>query len=220
MMKATHGTAKRCSPITQTKCSPVMKTSWFVIASGPSLTKEDVQKLKGRNVICINDNYKLAPWANALYACDYQWWSWHKDNEDLINFQGEKWTQTESWTEQQKQEIEALHKLNWIKSKAAPGLSTDPDVIHQGSNSGIQAINLAYHFGAQVIYLLGYDMQATNDKTHWFGDHPNQVKSSYHKWIPHYQRVADQEIVEIINLTRKTALECFPKQKLEDVLTL
>ena len=48
--------------------------------------------------------------------------------------------------------------INQLKSVAQPGLSRTQGVIHQGKNSGYQALNLAYLLGAKRILLLGYDM--------------------------------------------------------------
>jgi hypothetical protein len=189
------------------------RTSWFLIASGPSLTIADVNAIKGQKAIAINDNYLLAPWADVLYACDGRWWDWHRDRNELKSFRGRKITQD--------QDAAARYGIEYIESRDAPGLSRDPAYIHQGSNAGIQAINLAYHFGARRIVLLGYDMQATNGKAHWFGDHPNRFLSYWHRWLPLYERVAEdarQMDLEIINATRETALTCFPRKPLSSLL--
>lgn len=190
---------------------------WFILASGPSLTQEDVDLTMGHNVIAINDTYKLAPWA-ILYACDPQWWRWHYN--ELKSFKGQKYRQSQSWSDD---DIELIKSLNvkCLTGKSEYGLSTDPNIVHLGSNSGIQAINLAYHLGARQIVLLGYDQQATGGKSHWFGDHPNGVVSNWGKWKGHYQLVADhaKELgVEIINCTRQTALTCFETKPLEQML--
>ena len=197
-------------------------TSWFIIASGPSLTKEDVNLLKGQKVIAINDNYLLAPWADVLYACDPIWWMWHNERSELKAFKGQKWTQRESWESSDKAAIEKNHALNWIDSKCEMGLSTDPAYIHQGSNSGIQAINLAYHFGARRIVLLGFDMMETGGKAHWFGEHPNRSHPKFSNLLKFYNHVAEQAPkigLEIINATRETALTCFPRKSLAECLT-
>jgi len=77
---------------------------FVLVASGPSLTQEQVDQCKGKaTVMVINDNYKLAPWADHHYACDQHWWQWHEDDPDLLAFKGKKWTQSESW-EQTEQE--------------------------------------------------------------------------------------------------------------------
>ena len=194
-----------------------MTTKWAIIASGPSLTKEDVNAVRGLNVIVINTSHWLAPWANILYACDGHWWDWHHDNPEwkakLDAFEGEKWTQDKAAAEK--------YGLNYIESKPEAGLSAKPGLIHQGSNSGIQAINLAYHKGARDIILLGYDMQGDDKKPHWHGHHPSRVVSSWSQWLSFYNFVAADAKklgIEITNCSRETALTCFPRKRLEEVL--
>lgn len=186
--------------------------SWFIIASGPSLTAEDVSTLKGQRVLCINDNYLMAPWADVLYACDGHWWDWHA--ERVKDFRGRKITQDK--------EAADRYGLEYIQSVDAPGLSSDPTCIHMGSNSGIQAINLAAHWTKRIV-LLGFDMQATGGKTHWHGKHPGEAGdySPWHKWLWRYDLVArdaERMGIEIINATRETALTCFPRRPLGALL--
>ena len=65
-----------------------------VIATGPSLTAEDVDYCRGKaRVIAINDAYTLAPWADALYATDAKWWHWHRG---VASFTGAKWSMEHS----------------------------------------------------------------------------------------------------------------------------
>lgn len=193
------------------------RTSWFLIASGPSLKSADVNAIRGQKVIAINDNYLLAPWADVLYACDGRWWDWHHERSELKDFRGRKITQDRDAAER--------YGIEYIESRDAPGLSRDPAYIHSGSNAGIQAINLACHFGARRIVLLGYDMQATDGKAHWFGEHAwhdqDKVRDHWHKWLWRYQLVAEDARrmdIEIINATRETALTCFPRQPLSSLL--
>jgi len=194
--------------------------TFVLVASGPSLTQEQVDQCRGKaQIVVINDNYKIAPFADHLYACDQTWWLWHEDDPELLAFKGKKWTQTSSWDDEIRKRIRKKHDLTFIQSKAEPGLSTDPNIIHQGSNSGYQAINLAYHLGAKKILLIGYDMQRTNDKAHWFGDHPDKGQTNYSKFTKYYNTLAKQDLdVEIINCTTQTALTCFPRKELKDVL--
>lgn len=165
-------------------------------------------------VIAVNDNYLLAPWADILYACDVKWWQWHIHRQELIDFQGEKVTQ----------DVEAAEKygIKYIKSEPKCTLSTDPAIIYQGSNSGYQAINLAYHTGVKRVLLLGYDQKFSNDgKAHWFGDHPDKVRSGYDGWRVFYESLATHAAdigFEIINCTTETALTCFKKIPLDEVL--
>jgi hypothetical protein len=60
------------------------------IASGPSLTQQDVDHCRSKGkVYAVNNVHTLAPWADVLYACDQAWWDEHKSVPD---FPGEKWT--------------------------------------------------------------------------------------------------------------------------------
>lgn len=190
------------------------KKPFFLIASGPSLTQSDVDAIKGKGaVIAINDNYLMAPWADYLYFCDPKWFNWHYERQEFIHFKGIIYTQDKKTAEE--------NGYNYIASKSAEGLSESPEVIHQGSNSGYQAINLAYHLGARKVILLGYDMQTTDGKAHWFGHHPDKVVSSHNSWLRHYDSLAKHAKkldLEIVNCSRQTALTCFERKPLETVL--
>lgn len=192
--------------------------TFVVIASGPSLTAEDCERVRewrarnGGKVIVVNTSYRMAPWADVLYACDAKWW-----DESIEAVRRE--TSAELWT----QEAGAAKRygLQRIKSRRADGLGRD--VVHQGGNSGYQAINLAYLWGAKRIVLLGFDMQHTGGVSHWHGDHPwkKGVKPPVRNWVPRFSKLAEdleREGVGVVNATRQTALKCFPVQALEIAL--
>lgn len=185
-----------------------------IIASGPSLTQEQANLTQGQKVIAINDNYRLTPWADILYACDHKWWQWH--HEQTKFFKGIKVTQDKKAAQE--------YDINYIESAANTGLSTDPDIIHQGFNSGYQAINLAYNLGARKIILIGYDMKLGADgSNHWFGHHPDKIVSHYQSWLIMYSSLAEHAKklnCSIINSTIDTALTCFEKMPLEDALNV
>lgn len=190
---------------------------WAIIASGPSLTQEDCDKVRiwrdskeDRSVIVINTSFRLAPWADILYACDADWWRKYFD-EALRDFKGEMWTQDPVFGKK--------HPIRFIQSKRCDGLGRD--VIHTGGNGGYQSINLAYLFGAKSIVLLGFDMKRGDDKkSHWHGDHPGGLNKScpFKTWLNNFPRLAqdlESEGVNVVNATRDTALNCFPRIELE-----
>jgi hypothetical protein len=114
-----------------------------------------------------------------------------------------------------REEREAIEKfgLNYREGEDGPGLGKDR--LRYGSNSGYQAINLAYLMGAKRILLLGYDM-GHSDKRHFFGEHPKAIRAStdYRQFIPGFSALArdlDKEGVSVINCSRQTALTCFPR---------
>ena len=122
------------------------------------------------------------------------------------NFKGERYSHTAY-----AHKFDAIHVPGVFK----PGLGCD-DVIHLGGNSGYQAINLAYLMGAKEINLIGFDMQRTNNMSHWHGDHPRQCinQSPYHAWLKNFDQLSkdlNDLNIDVTNYTRVTALKCFKK---------
>lgn len=181
-----------------------VKDTFVCIASGPSLTLEDVKFVKSMNctVIAVNDCWKMAPWADFLYACDARWWDF---NNGVPQFSGNKIS---------------LEKTKYkdvlsMKQGERLGLSYEWPILCTGYNSGYQAVNLAILLGAKKVILLGYDMKYKNGKKHWFGDHKelqNPIENKLRKWAKYFKSIKDNlkngEI--IINCTRETAIDCFP----------
>lgn len=88
-------------------------------------------------------------------------------------------------------------------------------------NSGLGAIALAAGLGAQRIVLLGYDAQHTGGVTHWHGDHPAGLGNACRarEWPAQAARLAAKiGGVQVLNASRATAINCWPRVRLEDVL--
>lgn len=185
------------------------------IASGTSLRPEDVDYCRGKGkVYVVNNGYLLAPWADVLYACDGAWWDLHIKNVRKI-FKGELWTIDHRASTE--------YRINAIGVLNSAVFSNHPDAIVTGCNSGFQALNLAVIQGARKVILLGYDMKlGVNNRRHWHGDHPKPLlqtnKGEYERWIKHYEKASSLIPVPVINCTRDTNLNCFPKEELEDVI--
>jgi hypothetical protein len=181
------------------------------VAGGPSLTVADVEYCRDKaDVMVVNNGYVIAPFAKWMYGCDYRFWEVYEST--WREFAGERWTRDPDAAER--------WDLKWIQSSAGKGLSLDPKLIHEGENGGYQVINLAFHFGAKRILLLGYDM---NGLGHWFGKHEGglQDATDFSHRVPHFtQLAADLKAVgvEVINCTRDTALTCFPRSTIQEVL--
>jgi hypothetical protein len=129
------------------------------------------------------------------------------------DFKGELWTQAK------KASLE--YGLFNVEGDSKPGLGRDK--IHFGGNSGYQAINLAYLFGAVKIVLLGFDMQKASGMVHWHGNHPAAINRDcpVRSFLKNFSALAQDlnaEGVEVINATRDTALECFTRTRLEDAI--
>ncbi len=176
------------------------------IASGPSLTKEDCDYISNKDVITLvtNTTYQICPWADLLFGFDAKWWKFYMDDVKL-KFKGERLTCSvtgESFG------VTTLYGKEWFD--------------HFG-NSGTAIISLAIVAGAKRVIMLGYDCQPDENKWHWHGNHPegfNNCKSMIH-WPTQFKKVkryADIKNVEIINCSRKTSLDMFKKDLLENVI--
>lgn len=179
------------------------------LGTGPSLTAADVASVRGRaRVIAINDAYKLAPWADVLYACDAKWWAWHKG---VPTFPGLKYAiqaGADRWP-----------GVQLLRKTGDTGLELSPHGLRTGSNSGYQAIGLAVHLGAARILLLGYDM--TGGAAHFFGKHPDGSGPPFKLCLERFATLVAplrERGIDIVNCTRTTALRCFPCQPLEQAL--
>ena len=181
-----------------------------VMASGPSLNDADIETVRqwreageNRYVIVTNTTYKSALWADCLAFHDFKWWK--KYGHDVTaNFKGERVTITTSVNS------------SLVTILPRPGFDSY-------GNSGAMAINLAVLAGAKRIITLGLDCQYTGGKRHHFGDHPPGLGNarSLAKWPNGFKRLAGHaknKGVEVINASRETALECFSRAALEDVL--
>lgn len=199
-----------------------------VVGGGPSLTAADVDRAASRpvRIIAINDAWRLAPRADLLYAADAPWWDHHKG---VPAFAGAKWIpyRTGGCSFSQGPQWLACAKrwgLRIVRSEFGTRLSFDPALIREGYNSGFQAINVAVLMGAARIVLLGFDCQpGPGGKEHWFGSHPDGLRRTipfrlFAAAFEHAAADAAAAGVDIVNCSRATALECFRRAALDEVL--
>jgi hypothetical protein len=179
-----------------------------VVASGPSLCQEDVDWCRGKaRVIVVNDCWRMAPWADALYAADLKWWDYHGG---VPEFAGEKWTCDKT--------AAAKYGLLHVVLVPGEGYSRDRAKIHRlGGNGGGQAANIALLRGAWPVLLLGFDMQPTGGKKHWFGDHPKPLDRAQN--FVGWKQAMDAAALDCItNCSRETALTAYRRGRIQECL--
>lgn len=185
------------------------------IASGPSLTQDDVDYVRGKGRVYVTNETGLymAPWADVLYAADTDWWQEHIEQAREV-FEGEFWTVSHRAHE--------LYGINYVKDRAQWLWSNTQGEIATGGNSGFQIVNLAVLHGAERVIMLGYDMgHDENEQKHWFDDkHPPKIvrKSNFQQWCERFAKAAPHIPVPVLNASRKTRLDCFEKVKIKDVI--
>jgi hypothetical protein len=126
-----------------------------------------------------------------------------------------------------------VHGLNRIGFEMGDGPPFPAGAIRTGGNSGYQAVNLAWLFGAARIVLLGFDMGATGGRLHWHKDHGqtahvsinhgrrrehrlhNPVPRKFKDWCGAFNKLAAACPVPIVNCSRTSALTCFPRMDLD-----
>lgn len=192
--------------------SPIWPGTVAIVATGASLVKEDVDHLRTRcRVIAVNDAYKLAPWADILYASDPEWWEHH---QGVKEFPGLRITRDRNGGDA------AAAKWGLLAMKInhnGRGFSADPAVLHSGNNSGFQGMNLARLMGGTRLLLLGFDMKG---QTHFFGDHPTiklKRKHNYPLWLRRFDEILVDGF-EVINCTPGSAIERFKRLTVREAL--
>lgn len=170
------------------------------------------------------------PDLSLLYGCNYEWWRayWHL----IAEHKADKW----STNARAAQEF----GVNWIAERDAPGLSTDPSIIHHGHGSGYSLVNLVFLMGAKRIILLGYDLKYPRDydgrarfigtgRRHYWADRGGEYEPQLQHWpsvhvaegvhydlVRRYGEIAKQGVIEITNCTPNSAIECFPMMDIAD----
>lgn len=182
------------------------------LGSGPSLQQSDVEyaHAKGAKLIAVNDAYLFAPFALALMASDGAWWVHKRPDFAGLRFSLDP-------------VAARVPGVIVLKNTGTDGIETDPAGLRTGRNSGAAAVNLAVHFGAKRILLLGYDMSAERKRTHFFGHHkfPLRDGSPYDLFrdaFKHQVGPLRQLGIDIVNCSRTTALRCFRCAPLEQEL--
>lgn len=186
-----------------------------LIATGPSLcwqqivAAEDWREQTGGALMGVNDAYRMCSTLDHLYAADRRWVEHHRSQCNLIK--------AKKWGSHSVAEMDAP-EWTCVQVEHRKNISFDREILHSGSNSGYQLINLAYLLGYRVLFLLGYDHHSGGQ--HFFGQHPTremQIKSNYSRWVEHYDTI-DAPDLTIVNCTPASSITAFPKMDLDDAL--
>jgi len=168
-------------------------TTWAVLASGPSMSQEIADSVRGLNVVTVSNTHELAPWADVLVSSDRSWWT---NNPSAKDFAGERYCGL------------CVEPPKGV-TKFAGAMS--------GSNSALLAVQIAVSKGATTVLLFGVDLHGK----HYFGDHPAPLKNPnsirmevFKKQFSGYHPKG----VEIINCSPESALKCYPFGEAKDYL--
>jgi hypothetical protein len=184
-----------------------------VMASGPGMTQKVADEVYAAGVpaIVVNSTYRLAPWAQMLYAADPEWWL-YESNRTALKFPGLRVSC---------QPVAGVHQL---RNSGIHGFDPDPACVRTGGNSGYQALHVAAHAGAARVLLCGFDMQETRGEAHWHGKHPHGLRNTpaetYARWRDRFAAMAPilaERGVDVVTVT-PSALTCFRSGDLQTEL--
>jgi hypothetical protein len=166
----------------------------FVIAGGPSVTQEMVDRLRGRKVIAIKLSVEKAPWADFLFFADPKWFTVHKQ---IVKSFGQRVVTTADIKD---------HCL--CLQKSVPfAFQTAPTALAVQRTSTTGAINLAAHLGARRIVLLGVDGKVGPEPGHRTHHHtPHALPKK-----PAAQVFQDQrrDLEACVEPLKRLGIECF-----------
>lgn len=205
----------------------------IVCGGGPSFTVAQAEQIEAARaaglcrVLAINAT-ALAPDpergrpvglpnADAVYGADTSFWNTYGERLKASS-RGQLWTRSKVSADK--------FGLRCIAIENRDGLTKNPTALATGGNSGYSGINLAYLFGMLDGALVGFDMKlGPDDRTHHHGKHDgnlaNPTQDSLAAWVKRFGALArdlDRAGVRVVNCSIDTALTCFPRANLADVL--
>jgi len=196
-----------------------------IVCTGPSLTLEQIDKVSHLKRFGANRAFEFD--LDVIAGCNWQFW--HHYWDQIKDYKCHKWATLDY--DQVKQ-----FDVNFIESRFIDGLSTDKSYIAHHHGTGPQLLNIALHYGCEVMLLIGWDMRypgkvdryTYTGKRHYFGEDALTEKH----WPIHINKDGRldglmKEVVtihpedygiEIINCTPDSAMTCFPMMDLDAAL--
>jgi len=184
----------------------------YILGGGSSFDPAQAEKLRGKNVIGCNEAFQLGadvvPWCHFL---DLAWWMEHK--AAAKDYTG---TFTTCATLVEDPAVRVFKTRNkGIEFEQA-------DTLGSNRNTGLSAINLAIHFGATRIILIGFDMGGGEKGGHWYAREKPTNKSSLRMHrksaLEVYEDIEEHGGIEILNASPDSKLTYWPKITIEEAL--
>lgn len=210
----------------------------FIVATGPSLTIDDLEKLYGEFTFGMNSICKIydkTSWRPTLYAiqdenvygsmeADILKWYADKDNILISDLIANNFEVPENY--RQFPLNRAYHDNELELWKFFVQFSDDCySIVYDGYSITYSLIQFAVYMGFSEIYLLGADCSyKLGEKNHFVesGFVDKYAHCSYDRMMSGYiaaKEYADKNKIKIFNCTRGGMLELFPRCTLEEVLS-
>ena len=208
----------------------------FVVATGPSLTIDDLELIKNEYTFAVNSACKLydrTSWRPTFYGIQDRYvFQAMKDNvfnqdEDIMIFIADVLQEYASIPERCVlfPYNVAYHYINMRKYNSwyAKFSGDSYDTVYDGYSITYSMLEIAVFLGFKEIYLIGTDCSYGSGKDHIVesGFVDKKAYLNYERMTAGYKAAkeyAEKNGIRIINCTRGGMLEVFPRMNLEDVL--
>ena len=213
--------------------------SCFVIGNGPSLNTSDLELISSYKTFASNSIFKIfskTEWRPNFYAvCDKKYYEENK-NSILENIHSPSFYPLDMNIPERKIDNFYLRQQKFFIEKKPPFSSNADLLLFDGSTVTYMLIQLAVYMGFKKIYLLGIDFsysKVINIKgeikiNNTVKDYFNKDRSENNSVTPNLEQSylsyksalnhAKRNGIKIINLSRKTDLNLFDTQDLEEIM--
>ena len=207
--------------------------SVFIVATGPSLKIEDLERIKKAGYSCISMNGIYEVFSDTEWRPDYYVASdalrieqIEKQDVDILDnlkcFFSNNYIGCPKLRERKKSYFFSLRQdINNIK------FSDDfSQEVCSGKTVAYACMQLAAYMGFKTIFLLGFDHWSSNSEVHFYDD---EKEASYMKFYTYEKQIVEaayecahsymkKNNILIYNVTRGGGLEVFQRKNLDDLL--
>jgi hypothetical protein len=186
----------------------------FIVAGGPSVETQPIERLRGRHVIALNSSYLVTPFAEFLLFADTRWYEQHRGRREFQAFAGQRVTCSPHIHDE---------RIWRLRRRNPPGLAGDHDAVVMSRTVMAAGLNMAAHLAAARIVMLGLDGKpAADGRTHHHEAHPWPQKDGC--WAEQRAELATlvaplaQRGIAVVNASPDTAVDLWPVTTLEGEL--
>ena len=205
----------------------------FIVATGPSLLIEDLDKLRNEITFSMNSiflSFDETDWRPNYYGIQFpDFYNKYKSYIDRLDVDVKLVGDVISKQVKLSDDfyLYPLHMLNhnWSHKKYHSKFSDNAfDVVYSGYTITYSLIQLAVYMGFKEIYLIGVDCNYSSNKNNHFKDYgivDPAVSAASEKMICAYKeakKYADKNHIKIYNATRGGMLEVFERVELDTLL--
>lgn len=189
-----------------------------IVAAGPSAPDVNLDAGIGHTkFVAINNSWKLCPWADAIYAADYEWWvhnRQHVPKDKRLKICVDPRILAYNWG------------VTYLQCEKPDDnlLLSSPGVVGWGGNSGFNCLNWVAQLSPSKIIFVGFDM-TREFGMHWHQAHGAGLSNPTNHNIFRWRRAVDRAAkplreagISVLNCSPISRLINYPRMRFEEAL--